>query len=249
MVVGGQRVRFAPSSELWQGYDELLLELARRNDVRSVAELGGGARPLIGDSDKWGFVSERVVIDISADELAKAGDSVEKRVADLCSPMAGWENSYDLVFSKMLCEHLPDAHSFHTNCFNMLRPGGLSVHFFPTLYSTPFLLNRILPENLTRSILRRVQPRRLENPKSGKFPALYRWCSGPTQRNLDRYKRIGYEIEQWTGGFGHKYYRRLPPLQALEDAKARFLIGHPLAPLTSYAVVVFRKPTSGGLSG
>jgi hypothetical protein len=35
----------------------------------------------------------------------------------------------------MLCEHLPGPRPFTSNCFNLLRPGGLAVHFFPTLYT------------------------------------------------------------------------------------------------------------------
>src|ERR1700721_1406514 len=56
-----------------------------------------------------------------------------------------WE-SYDLVFSKMLCEHLPDARTFHANCLRLLRPGARAVHFFPTLYTLPFVANRLIPE-------------------------------------------------------------------------------------------------------
>ena len=117
--------------------------------VSDVAELGAGAKPLVGDADKWGFVNHRVVIDISADELAKAGTDVETRVADLCQPIATGHNSYDLVFSNMLCEHLADPRTFHENCFNLLRPGGLSVHFFPTLFAFPFVINKLIPERLS----------------------------------------------------------------------------------------------------
>jgi SAM-dependent methyltransferase len=235
-------VEYTGLHDLWQAYDGLLVDLARREGVTSVAELGGGANPMIADTEKWGFVSERVVVDISADELAKSDGQVQTRVADLCKPIPDGHNSYDLVFSKMLCEHLPDAAAFHANCYNLLRPGGLSVHFFPTLFTLPFVVNRLIPENLTRSMLRMVQPGRFTNPKLSKFPAYYRWCTGPTRQAQKRYESVGFEVEAWSASFGHLYYDKIPGLNKAERAKTRFLLEHPVPALTSFATVVLRKP-------
>jgi SAM-dependent methyltransferase len=228
--------------ELWEAYDNLVVDLARREGANAVAELGGGANPMVADPDTWGFAQERVVLDISADELAKADGEVQTRVADLCKPVAEGLNAYDLVFSKMLCEHLPDARTFHENCFKILRPGGLAVHFFPTLYTVPFVINRLIPENLTRSMLRMVQPARFTNTKHQKFPAYYRWCTGPTRRAQRRYETVGFKVEAWNSSFGHLYYDKIPLLNVAERAKTRFLLEHPVPLLTSFATVVLRKP-------
>jgi SAM-dependent methyltransferase len=236
------KVSYTGLDELWQAYDELVVDLARREGALSVAELGGGANPMVGDADKWGFAQQRVVVDISADELAKADGDVQTRVADLSQPIEDGHNAYDLVFSKMLCEHLPDARVFHENCFKLLRPGGLSVHFFPTLYTLPFVINRLVPEDLTRSLLRKVQPGRLEDPKLQKFPAYYRWCTGPTRRAVKRYESVGFEVEAWNAAFGHLYYQRIPLLNSAERAKTSFLLQHPVPLLTSFATVILRKP-------
>jgi SAM-dependent methyltransferase len=235
-------VTYTGLDELWQAYDDLLVDLAKRESVSCVAELGGGANPMVADTDRWGFAQERVVVDISATELAKADGEVQTRVADLCKPIEDGHDAYDLVFSKMLCEHLPDARTFHENCFKILRPGGLSVHFFPTLYTLPFVINRLVPENLTRSMLRRVQPVRFTDPKLQKFPAYYRWCTGPTQRAIKRYESVGFKVEAWNGAFGHLYYEKIPGLNVAERAKTRFLLEHPVPALTSFATVVLRKP-------
>lgn len=235
-------VTYTGLDELWQAYDDLLVDLAKRESVSAVAELGGGANPMVADTDRWGFAQERVVVDISATELAKADGEVQTRVADLCKPIEDGHDAYDLVFSKMLCEHLPDARTFHENCFKILRPGGLSVHFFPTLYTLPFVINRLVPENLTRSMLRRVQPVRFTDPKLQKFPAYYRWCTGPTQRAIKRYESVGFKVEAWNAAFGHLYYEKIPGLNVAERAKTRFLLEHPVPAMTSFATVVLRKP-------
>lgn len=235
-------ISFTDLEDLWQGYDDLLVDLARREDAKSVAELGGGARPLLSDPARWGFAPHRAVIDISAEELAKAEADIDTQVADLCQPIREGHNSYDLVFSKMLCEHLPSARTFHQNCFHLLRPGGLAVHFFPTLFAAPFVINRLMPEQLARSLLRKVQPGRIDDPKQLKFPAYYRWCTGPTRRAIKRYESVGFEVEAWHAAFGHDYYVVVPPLHAAERAKTRFLMAHPVPALTSFAAVVLRKP-------
>lgn len=235
-------ISYCPSPELWRGYESLLVDLGQKNRVEAVAELGAGANPMLANVGTWGFVPGRVVFDVSVDELSKSDDNIDKRVADLCQPIPYEHGCYDMVFSKMLCEHLPDPRTFHQNCFDLLRPGGLSVHFFPTLFAMPFIVNRLLPEAVTAPIVRIVQPGRLDNPKKSKFPALYRWCKGPTTRTLERYRSIGFDVVEWRGGFGHHYYGKVPLINVVEGQKSKFLIRHPVAFLTSYAIVVLQKP-------
>jgi SAM-dependent methyltransferase len=239
------QVNYKDMTELWQSFPGMVLELARRHDVSDVAELGGGANPQVGDADKWGFVNHRVVIDISANELAKATSDVETRVADLCQPIATGHDSYDLVFSTLLCEHLSDPRTFHENCFNLLRPGGLSIHFFPTLFAFPFVVNKLIPERLAHSVLSKIHRERIEHGSHDKFPAYYRWTTGPTQRAMKRFESIGFEVMEFRASFGHLYYSIIPPLNAIEAAKSRFLLRHPAPALTSYATVVLRKPERG----
>jgi SAM-dependent methyltransferase len=236
-----RRVSYQDVDSLWKGYDNFVRELAQREGAEYVAELGGGANPILAD-ERWGFAPHRIVVDISAEELAKAGGGVETRVLDLCQPIPDGRNAYDIVFSKMLCEHVPDGRAFHQNCFDLLKPGGLAVHYFPTLYTLPFVLNRLIPEKTARKLLRKIQPGRIDDPKHEKFPAYYRWTTGPTKRAIRRFQSVGFELEQWNGAFGHYYYSLVKPLDALEQTKSRFLVKHPVPALTSFAVVVLRKP-------
>jgi SAM-dependent methyltransferase len=231
--------------ELWNGYEDLLVDLAQREGAKAVAELGGGANPIVGDSNRWGFARERVVLDISAHELAKGAGNVETRVADLSEPIEDGRSQYDLVFSKMLCEHIPDPVTFHRNCFNLLRPGGLAVHFFPTLHSVPILINHLIPEKQARALVRIFQPWRVDDPKQGKFPAYYRWCFGPSRRTARRYESVGFKVERINATFGHGYYKRIPPLHALELLKMKYLHRYPMPYLASFVVVILRKPHVG----
>lgn len=235
-------VTFSYFEEVRSSYPAMLLGLAEQEGATAVAELGGGARPVLADEGAWSFVPTRVVYDIDPAELAEAGDRLETRQADLCEPVEREAGRYDLVFSRMLCEHLRDPETFHRNCLHLLRPGGVAAHLFPTLYALPFVVNRIVPEQAARRAIRVAQPGRLDDPKTKKFPAYYRWCRGPTARSMRRFESAGFDLEEWRAGFGHCYYQRFGPLQALEDAKAHLLVRHPVPQLTSFSVAVLRKP-------
>lgn len=235
-------VTYTSLERLWTGFESLVVDLARDNRASVVGELGGGANPIVADERRWGFAPHRVVLDISAEELSKAGDGVRSQVADLCEPLTEGLGTYDLVFSKMLCEHIRDARTFHRNCFDLLRPGGLAVHFFPTVTALPFAINRLIPEDLARRVLRQVQPHRISDPKQEKFPAYYRWCTGPTAAGRRRFESVGFVVESWRAAFGHDYYEKVPPLHRLELSKSLLLRRHPSPYLTSFAAVVLRKP-------
>jgi len=206
-----------------------------------VADLGGGANPLLDLPFVQAHELEYSVIDISPAELAKHPDAYRSVVADLCShPPPDIE--LDLAFSRTVCEHLPDPERFHRNVYAMLRPGGRAVHIFPTVYAPPFAVNRLLPEPIAAALLTRLQMDRDFEGDKGKFAALYRWCRGPTRRQLARFREIGFDVASYRGYFGHGYYDRVPMLRALNDRIAQGLVRRPVPALTSYAAVELVKP-------
>ena len=118
------------------------------------------------------------------------------------------------------------------------------MHFFPTLFAFPFLMNRFLPERAARQALLAIRKRDLERHE--KFPAYYSWCRGPTGAQIQRLTGLGWEIVDYVGLFGHGYYANIPVLRGAQRAFANMLVRHPLPWLTSYAYVVLRRPLSPG---
>jgi len=115
-----------------------------------------------------------------------------------------------------------------------------AAHWYATLGSLPFLANRLLPEPVSTLLLRHLAPR--DEEQHGKLPAPYRWCQGQTPRRVKAYAALGFELLEYHGYFGHKYYKgRLPRLHRLELAKMHFLLRSPSPRLTRYAKVVLRK--------
>lgn len=212
--------------------------------TRRLLEVGGGANPILSlDEVRDRGLTDYVVTDVSAEELDKAPDGYKKVLADITSaPLHLGE--FDLVVSRTVAEHLNSPAAFHAAVFELLAPGGRAMHYFPTLYEPAFVANLLLPDAVSGSILQRIQPHRASDGKHGKFHAYYRWCRGPTERQLARLQRVGYEVDEYVAVFGHDYYQSLPVLNRLQTGVSQWLSRHPVAGLTAYCWVTLRRPAA-----
>ncbi len=225
----------------YRQYHTKLRQLARRPDVVKICDIGGGANPLLSPKEIREYDLEYTVLDISSEELSKAPKVYHKVQADITDPKLSVNTKYDLVCSQFLAEHISNAKVFHKNIFNILRNKGYAFHYFPTLYNLPFITNSVLPEDLSESILLFSQPNRMKEGKHGKFPAYYDWCMGPTKGNINNFQSLGYTVEEYTGFFGHGYYKRISLLDKLETIKSKLLIKYPIPYLTQFAHVLLKK--------
>lgn len=232
-----------------EGRKEFLLmikELACQGEVQKVCEIGAGANPCLSMEFVKDQKLEYTILDASYEELEKASDGYKKIQADIASRDFSIPNectSYDLVFSKMLAEHISNPRLFHINTLNMLSPNGLAIHFFPTLYALPFLVNCMLSERVASNLLDFFAPR--DKYWHQKFPAYYRWCRGPLKSQIRRFEKLGYEVLEYRGFFGHAgYYKKLPFLRMIHEILIRVLIKHPVPFLTSYAYVLLKNPVT-----
>lgn len=223
-----------------------LLALLEQTGARRVCDVGGGANPVVPLEVVQARALDYTVLDISAAELAKAPAGYRTHLADIAGPALGEVGPFDVVFSQMVAEHIADPEAFHRNVLALLRPGGVALHYFPTLYAPPFVVNRLLPDRLARMILRALRPERFVDDRGEKFPAYYRWCRGPTPAQVRRLESVGFEVEHYVGLFGTRsYFERVPALQRLEDGVAQALLRRPLPWMTSYALLVLRRPGGG----
>jgi len=235
-------IDYGLTDDAWNGFVSRVEQLVVTHQGRTICEIGGGANPALSLDFVRKHGLDYVIIDVSATELAKAPAGYRTRVQDVTGPIEGEQGTYDLVFSKMLAEHVKDGEVFHRNMHALLKPGGVAFHFFPTLYAPPYVLNLLLPERLTYRILTLIQNGRENDGRKGKFPAYYRWCRGPTKRQLARLEAVGFRILNYTGFFGHAgYYKKMPLVERAHLALSRWLQRHPTPWLTSFAYAVLEK--------
>jgi uncharacterized UPF0146 family protein len=227
-------------TEAWQGFKPFITDLIDKNNIKRVCDIGGGANPLLDEEyiEKKGV--DYSILDISETELFKAPPRYKKVLADIASPGFKIDEKYDLVFSRMLAEHVSDVEQFHRNILNCLADNGLAVHFFSTLYTLPFVVNYLTPEYFSSVLLNLFAPR--DRYQHEKFPAYYRWCRGPTRRQIQKFISLGYDVVEYGGFFGHSwYYNKVKVLKKIHEFKTNYLLRHPNPYFTSYAYVVLKK--------
>lgn len=183
-----------------------------------ILELGGGRSPSFTLAEMPATVASYTVNDISAEELALAGPEYDKACFDVTGDVSAFAGQFDVIFSKTLAEHVRDGRRMHKNVLSLLRPGGVAFHMVPTLYGPPFVINRLLPEDLSRKILFRFFPhRRNDDPK---FPAYYSWCFGDRTKMEEMLRSIGYSRVNIRSFYGHGYFKAVPLIRQIDTAFA-----------------------------
>lgn len=223
----------------WDKTEKFVRDLILKYNLKSILEVGAGANPTISPE----FINQHqlnyVVNDVDKDELKKSNDYYSTSVVDLSSSNFSLSQKFDLVFSRMVGEHITNAKTFHKNIFSILNNNGLSFHCFSTLYSFPFLVNKIIPTGLSEFILDKISPR--DKHFHGKFKAHYDWSRGPSKKMILQFENIGFEVIEYVGYFGHNYYKKFPVLNELEHIKSKILLKFPVPILTSYAHLILKK--------
>lgn len=230
----------------WCRARESVQDLVRTIGARAVADLGGGAHPLLPHAFVAAQRLRYCLIDVSQRELAKAPAVGRKICVDITAPTEAFEAAvadsapFDLAFSHNLLEHLRDPWAAHRNIHRLLAPGGLAVHFYPSPHNLPLTLNRLLPEAASRALLRVAQPRRRLDADQGKFPAFYAMGGRLSPAAERRLQAIGYDVVRHTGYIGHEYYDAWPALKAAERRLRLWLLRCRI-PLTSSVLLVLRR--------
>ena len=190
-------------------------------NLHRVADIGGGANPML-DLD---FLNQRNVrydvLDISQAELDKAAPAYSKIAVDMCAPPEEFRRKveggvYDLVFTHTFLEHIEHPEPVHRNIRWMLKPNGLAVHIFPSSANLPLTINRLMPEELTQKIVAFVQPERDLAGKQAKFKAYYKLCGVPSDSIRGAYASFGFRLLRYKAFIGHDYYARFPILRDVE---------------------------------
>ncbi len=232
----------AARRDAYSDFRDTLRRIVRDEGARRLCDVGGGANPTFPLDEVREKGLAYTLLDISQAELDKAPAGYEKVRADIGASAFSLDGDFDLVMSQQLAEHVRDGEAFHRNVFRLLRPGGRAVHYFPTLFSLPLVVNRVLPEVLLQRMIETLWPHRASEGKHARFPAWYSWCLGPGDVQFRRFASLGYEVERYAGFFGHSYYNAIPPLRDAHRWISSKIVDHPVWLLTSGAVVVLRRP-------
>ena len=221
-----------------QGYERELMDIVERYPRANILELGGGRWPSFRLEEMPKNVAVYTVNDVDPNELANAPPGYKTACFDVSGDSSAFSDTYDVVFSRFLAEHVPDGPAMHRNVFKVLKPGGTAFHLIPTLYSSPFVINKLMPERLSSRLLAMFTPRRDISPK---VPAHYSACHGDTARMRKMFEDIGYSKVEIRNFFGHFYYEKMPVVRELEDLLAGLAAKNDWSWYSSYAYITAHK--------
>jgi SAM-dependent methyltransferase len=216
-------------------------------DQTVAAHLGHGALAVdVGGGKRCSFARLRppgddvriVAVDISAEALSGNVDVDETRAADVVRdglPFADGE--VDVVTSRSVLEHLADVERFVEESERVLKPGGYAIHLIPGRRGLFALLNRLLPNRVSKSILFSLRPACVG---IGGFPAIYDRCSYGEMKAV--FERHGHEVvELRPSYFGAQYFEFFFPLFLLVSAYEAVCSALHAEGLASRLLIVARK--------
>lgn len=220
------------------GYGDQLKRIVAQYPDAAILELGAGRRPSFTLEEMPDTVRSYTVNDISADELALLPEGYDMACFDVSGDASNFRDTYDVVFSRFLAEHVPDGAAMHRNVFQVLKKGGVAFHLIPTLPAVPFLVNKYMPEGLSSWVLKTFAPRRSINPK---FPAPYSECHADPERMGKLLKDIGYSRWEVRNFYGHFYYEKIPGLKQAHEAFSAFVADRDWHHFGTYAYIIAYK--------
>lgn len=228
----------------FQNYKAMIVAMAQAFKLRNHLEIGGGRDPLFSPTELSDLGIKVTVNDISQKEL----DLAPKEFTKLCGDIAALDtldvmgkNRYDLAYSRMVMEHVPDVELMWENIHGMLAPGGIALSFFPTLFAPPFVINRLIPERLSRAILFKLFPHRVDEGKNPKFPAYYDYCRSSEATIVPMLERIGFREVTVLPFYGYSYFWKIPVLKQIDAVFTKLACKYDWRMFSSFAYIIAKK--------
>ena len=194
-------------------YKPVLLELCAG---KTVLEVGAGRNPIFSPEEIKTHKIDYHANDISQVELDNMLVKYPARAFDTCAAIpAEWHGKFDVVFSRMVQEHVRDGRAFYRNLAALLKNGGFALNFHPTLFAFPFIMNRIIPENLSEQLMFILAPQR-SRERTPKFPAYSQFCRH-SEGVVAGIRACGFSAVRLYPFYYHGYYRRIPGLSQLHQ--------------------------------
>jgi SAM-dependent methyltransferase len=228
----------------WDNYKPTIVEIAREHGLERHLEIGGGRDPLFLPDEVAAHGFEVTLNDISAHELSLAPAGYAKIQCDIASRAASailGAERYDLAYCRMVMEHVPNVATMWENIHAVLAPGGVALSFFPTLYAPPYVLNRMIPEKLSRRLLETVFPDRKEDGDNPKFPAYYDHCFSEESKIVPMLERVGFRDVVVLPFWGYSYFWKFPGVKRIDAAFTKLAQEREWRAVSSFAYVIATK--------
>lgn len=225
-------------------YETLIRTLVRTLGLKHICEIGGGRNPMFTPEQVRDMGVRLTVNDISARELELAPSEFSKACFDISAPLPKEileGDKFDLMFSRMVFEHVKDARRAWKNVYDVLNPGGVGLAYLPTLYALPYVVNMLIPEFASRAIVKMLYPHRADDGSSPKFPAYYDYSYSIDGKVRPMLETIGFREIDIVPFWGHDYFVSIPGVREVDHALSRLARARNWRALTAYTYIIVRK--------
>lgn len=144
-------------------YAETVASYLASEGNQLVVDVGGGRKCHFARYKRSGANTRIIAVDISGDQLRQNRDVDDKILADATSSLPFDDAQVDLIASRFLLGHLRMIDGLVRDSARALKPGGHSIHAFPSKFAPYALINRALPDEFAKRLLRILRP----NTKDG----------------------------------------------------------------------------------
>ncbi|MBX7259232.1 MAG: class I SAM-dependent methyltransferase [Candidatus Hydrogenedentes bacterium] len=203
-----------------------------------VIDVGGGRSSRLTSILDHEELRSVISLDVSLEEL-RLNFGVRKRcVADMSRAIPMSDNSIAMMVSRSVVEHMMDVNHFLEESYRVMEPGGVCIHFFPSSNSPFALVNRALPNSLTKKLIHAIYE---ESKGICGFPAHYDQCTYSKFRRAAVNK--GFEIEEVFCGYHQShYFGFFLPAFVLFAFYDWLIYSTDQRALCAYLIFVMRKP-------
>ncbi len=220
-------------------YEEVLFFHSERID--SWLDLGCGHHLL----PTWRLEQERILVekprffvgmdcDISSLRNHK---TIKNLVLGDISLLPFSSNSFDLITSNMVFEHLADPENQLKEIFRILKPGGLLIFHTPNASSYLVPLARLFPDSLKTRLIWFFNRRREDDI----FPTHYRINKEKTILKMAETTGFGVKKIRFIASVGE--FAQIPPLAILELLLIRLTMTRFMRKFRTNIIVVLVKPS------
>ena len=177
--------------DLFDTYEATVARFMNARPNQLVVDVGGGKSCPFARYRRPELATRIVAVDVSTDEISTNRDVDEARVGDIMQNLPFAAGEADMIVSRSVVEHLVSLDAFLATSARVLKPGGAFIHLFPGRFALFAVINRALPNWLSRRVLFFFHPAAVGICG---FPAFYDKCySTAVERSL---RAHGFELEE-----------------------------------------------------
>jgi ubiquinone/menaquinone biosynthesis C-methylase UbiE len=180
----------------------------------------------------------RAIVGLDADfQSLKSHRTIARKVCGSVTTLPFTTESFDLVSSNMVFEHLDDPERQLKEIARVLRPNGLLVFHTPNVRGYPTVLARLVPEFVKKKLVWALERRKEEDV----YPTFYR-INSPEQIH-DMAARAGLSVVSLKMIVSGAALTVFPPAALFELALIKLLMGRWLKNFRPNIIAILQKPS------